>query len=88
MMLAAAFATVSCEKEAGLSEQVSSLMTINAVAEGVGAPTKAEMAYKYDVLWSASDKIYVTDRTNNDTFSLSAGAASGGCRQKQNSMPF
>lgn len=85
MMLAAAFATVSCEKEAALTEPVSGLMTINAVAEGVGTPTKAEMAYKYDVLWSASDKIFVTDGTNSDTFTLTSGqGTTAGTFQKDN----
>lgn len=75
IMLAALFATASCQKEQNSPERkASDPMVINAVAEGVGIPTKTEMAYKYDVLWSENDKIHVTDGNSADTFTLSAGA--------------
>ena len=50
-------------------------MTISAEAEGLNTPTKTEMIFKYDVAWSANDKIYVKDASgNHDTFSLVEGA--------------
>ena len=61
----------SCQKDTN-PEPVAGGMTINAVSDEIG--TKAEMAYKYDVLWSKNDLIYVTDGTSGDEFKLSAGA--------------
>lgn len=63
----------SCQKEAEPDIKSFEPMTINAVSEGIGTATKTEMAYKYDILWSEDDQIYVTDGTSNDTFTLSAG---------------
>lgn len=74
MMLLAASAMVSCEKEPGSGEKWSGPLTINAVAEKVGAGTKAELALKYDVLWSESDQIYVTGEGGGDYFTLVDGA--------------
>ena len=76
MTLAAALAAVSCQKEAGLQEQTAGRMTITAVAEQVTTPglTKAEMAYKYDVLWQENDSICVKDATNTAIFKLVKGA--------------
>ena len=71
LALATAGLAASCQKEETV-EQGFTPMTINAVSEGIA--TKTEMAYKYDILWSENDKIYVTDGTSNDTFTLSAGA--------------
>ena len=73
--LAAALFAVSCQKETNPAQNVSGPMTISAVSEGLNTPTKTELAFKYDVLWSASDKIYVKDASgNHDTFTLQNGA--------------
>ena len=72
--LAAALFAVSCQKENNPVQNVSGPMTISAVSEGIGTATKTELAFKYDVLWSSTDKIYVVDgQGNNDTFSLQGG---------------
>ena len=72
--LAAALFAVSCQKDNTLVENVSGPMTISAVAEGLNSPTKTQMIFKYDVAWSANDKIYVVDgQGNHDTFSLQGG---------------
>jgi len=66
---AAALFAVSCQKETNPVQNESGQMTISAVSEGLNSPTKTELAFKYDVLWSASDKIYVKDASgNHDTF--------------------
>ena len=72
--LAAALFAVSCQKENNPVQNVSGPMTISAVSEGLNTPTKTELAFKYDVLWSSTDKIYVVDgQGNHDTFSLKEG---------------
>ena len=72
--LAAVLFAVSCQKEAEPEIKSFEPMTINAVSEGIGTPTKTEMIYKYDVAWSDNDRIYVTDGVANDSFTLTAGA--------------
>jgi hypothetical protein len=72
--LAAALFVVSCQKETNPAQNVSGPMTISAVSEGLNTPTKTEMIFKYDVAWSANDKIYVKDASgNHDTFTLQNG---------------
>ena len=73
LTLAAGIMAASCQKEAEPEIKSFKPMTINAVSEGIGTETKTEMAYKYDILWSENDQIYVTDGTANDTFTLSDG---------------
>lgn len=73
LALATAGLAASCQKEAQQDIKPFEPMTINAVSEGIGTATRTEMAYKYDILWSEADKIYVTDGTSNDTFTLSDG---------------
>ena len=71
---AAALFAVSCQKETNPAQNVSGPMTISAVSEGLNTPTKTEMIFKYDVAWSANDKIYVKDASgNHDTFTLQNG---------------
>ena len=78
MALATAFGATSCQSDEELpqapQEPTNGAMVINAVTEGIGAGTRATMAYKYDVLWSQSDQIYVKNSTNNATFTLTEGA--------------
>lgn len=72
---AAALFAVSCQKETNPAQNVSGPMTISAVSEGLNTPTKTELAFKYDVLWSFTDKIYVVDgQDHNGTFKLEKGA--------------
>lgn len=76
-VLAASFCAVSCLQEQDFKEspidENYTPMTINAVAEPI-VSTKTEMVYKYDIVWSENDKIYVTDGTAGDTFTLTDGA--------------
>lgn len=72
---AAALFAVSCQKETNPAQNVSGPMTISAVSEGLNTPTKTELAFKYDVLWSFTDKIHVVDgQDHNGTFKLEKGA--------------
>ena len=66
----------SCKKveENIPSEEISGGAVITAVAGQLGAGTKVEMAYRYDLLWQTDDQIYVTDGHANDTFTLIDGA--------------
>ena len=73
LTLAAGILAASCQKEAEPESKSFEPMIINAVSEGIGTATKTEMAYKYDILWSEDDQIYVTDGTSYDTFTLSGG---------------
>ena len=74
MALATAFAATSCQSDEELTQQPTGKpMVINAVAEGIGTGVRATMAYKYDILWSEKDQIYVKNSTNNATFTLTAG---------------
>ena len=73
LALAAGILAASCQKEAEPEFKSFGPMTINAVSEGIGTATKTEMAYKYDILWSENDQIYVTNGTSNDIFTLSYG---------------
>ena len=74
MALAATFTATSCQSDEELPLQPTGKpMVINAVAEGIGTGTRATMAYKYDILWSENDQIYVTHSTNNATFTLKSG---------------
>ncbi len=79
MALATAYAVTSCQSEEELPQQPTDpqtdrLMVINAVAEGIGTGTRAEMKYKYDIVWSESDEIYVAGNSKNATFTLTGGA--------------
>ena len=76
LTFAVAVFTASCQKE-NISEQIAEYtpMTINAVANGIDIPaTKTSLAFKFDVNWNESDKIYVTDGSNSNAFTLSGGA--------------
>ena len=76
MALATALAATSCQSDEELAQQSTNKpMVINAVAEGIGTKSRAEMAYKYDILWSENDKIHVADNSSNSaTFTLQSGA--------------
>ena len=74
MALAAAFAATSCQNDEEFTQQPTNKpMVINAVAEGIGTGTRAEMKYKYDIVWSESDQIYVMSSTDHETFTLKTG---------------
>ena len=67
-VLAAVLLAVSCRKDYGTGP-----MTICAESEVIGM-TKTDMSYWCEVLWSAGDRIFVTDGANLGTFSLTDGA--------------
>ncbi|MDO4824225.1 MAG: hypothetical protein Q4A08_08680 [Bacteroidales bacterium] len=74
MALAAAFVATSCQNDEEFAQQPTNKpMVINAVAEGIGTGTRATMAYKYDILWSENDEIYVKSSEENATFTLTTG---------------
>lgn len=78
LTLAAAAVAVSCQEEiepnVNSGDSTFGQMTIKAVAEGIGNATKAEMAYKYDVLWNDGDQICVKDASESAIFTLTDGA--------------
>ena len=72
----AALTAVSCQKEAVKEAETTPMgegMTISAVSEGIGAETKVEMAYKYDLLWQKDDEILVKKGTTEAIFKLQSG---------------
>lgn len=64
-------AAASCNK---IEENIPALgRTVITGIAGIGSDTKADMAYYYEVVWRENDKIYVTNGTDDDTFTLSGG---------------
>ena len=87
--LAAAFAATSCQSDEEFTQQPTNKpMVINAVAEGIGTGTRATMAYKYDILWSEDDEIYVISSTDHATFTLKTGQGTTNGTFECNSSPF
>lgn len=74
-ILAAAIASVSCQKESGRTgRSENGLTVINAVAEAVdGASSKVEMAPRYIVLWQDKDEILVRNDSKTAIFTLAGG---------------
>lgn len=76
-VFAAALFAVSCQKENGPASDSGAAeftpMTICAESEGIGVDVKAEMAYKYDLLWQENDEIIVKNASNSATFTLAGG---------------
>lgn len=73
----AALTAVSCQKEAMKEAEITPTgegMTISAVTEGIGADVKADLAYKYDVIWRTGDKICVKNSEKSVEFTLVNGA--------------
>lgn len=70
LLFGSAFLLSSCHKEN--TEEYGAPMTILAESAGIG--TKADMAYKYDILWNESDQIYVKGGIGRDRFNLVEGA--------------
>ena len=73
----AALTAVSCQKEAMKEAETTPTgegMTISAVTEGIGADVKADLAYKYDVIWRTGDKICVKNSEKKSVeFTLTGG---------------
>ena len=89
MALATAFAATSCQSDEEPTLQLTGKpMVINAVAEGIGTGTRATMAYKYDILWSEKDTIYVTGNSKNATFTLKSGNGTTNGTFECQSSPF
>ena len=89
MALAATFAATSCQSDEEFTQQPTNKpMVINAVAEGIGTVTRATMAYKYDILWSENDQIYVTGYSKNATFTLKPGQGTTNGTFECQSSPF
>ena len=74
MAVALMFAT-SCNKieDNTLSLERKGRIVINGVAESIGGTTKAYNEYCYNVKWNKNDKIWVTNGTKDDTFTLTGG---------------
>ena len=89
MALAAAFTATSCQSDEEFAQQPTGKpMVINAVAEGIGTKTRATMAYKYDILWSEGDQIYVKNSASNATFTLTTGQGTTNGTFACQSSPF
>ena len=89
MALAATFAATSCQSDEEPTLQLTGKpMVINAVAEGIGTGTRATMAYKYDILWSTNDQIYVKNSAKNATFTLKSGENTTNGTFECQSSPF
>ena len=88
MALAATFAATSCQSDEEFAQPAGKPMVINAVAEGIGTGTRATMAYKYDILWSEDDEIYVMSSTDHATFTLKTGQGTTNGTFECNSSPF
>lgn len=76
LVFAAALMAVSCQKEAMKEAETTPTgegMTISAVTEGIGAAAKADLAYKYDVIWKMGDEICVRNSQKSVRFTLVAG---------------
>ena len=75
MSLVTAFVATSCQNDEGPTPGAGTIpIVINAVAESIGTKSRAEMACKYDVLWSENDDICVKSSTQSATFTLAEGA--------------
>ena len=74
-MSAALIFAASCNKVElnNTSAEGDGRVTFTAIAESIGGGTKAHNQYSYDVLWDRDDKIFVTDGTHSNTFTLGAG---------------
>ena len=76
LAFAAALTAVSCQKEDVKEAETTPMgegMTISAVSEGIGADVKADLAYKYDVIWRTGDKICVKNSEKSVEFTLTDG---------------
>ena len=72
----AALTAASCQKETPKEAETTPKrkgMTISAVSEGIGTGVKAELAYKYDVLWNQDDQIRVKNTEKSVDFTLVNG---------------
>lgn len=80
MMLAALIAATSCVNEIvepDVQNDEPARLTLSAIAEEIDQATKAEMSYKFDILWNEGDKIVARQLSNLriiDRFTLSEGA--------------
>lgn len=77
-LIAAIASAASChkieeKKTEGINRDVS---VINAVAVAVGSDTKSHSAICYEVNWDENDRLFVTDGTVADHFSIVSGAGS------------
>lgn len=76
LAFAAALTAVSCQKEAVKEAETTPTgegMTISAVSEGIGVAAKADLAYKYDVIWRKLDRICVKNSEKSVEFTLTDG---------------
>ena len=73
MVMALCLASSCKTEENPVTKENNGKTVITAVADQIGAGTKAEMAYRYDVLWQEDDQIYVKQGTTTDTFTLVDG---------------
>lgn len=74
-MAAVVLLAASCNKieENVFSVEGNGRTVINGVAEAIGGGTKAYNEYSYIVKWNEYDRIYVTNGTGYDTFTLTNG---------------
>lgn len=71
-VLAVALFAASCQKETEITPKEEG-MSISAISEGISVGTKADLAYKYDVIWRTGDEICVKNSVKNVGFTLTSG---------------
>lgn len=76
-IISALLLAASCNKieDSPIASEMTGRTVITAVVEAIGGDTKAHNRYCYDVLWDKGDKIYVTDGSKFNTFTVSDESA-------------
>lgn len=75
-MLAMGIMATSCQKDDDHEVKSSVPMTIHAFCQELKSATRAAVVDRYDIVWSANDKLFVMDGVtgvSNDTFTLISG---------------
>ena len=73
MVMALCLASSCKTEENPVAQENNGGTVITAVADQIGSATKVEMAYFYEALWQAGDRIHVKQGQTTDTFSLVSG---------------
>lgn len=88
LVILCAMIAVCCTKDENTKEYPP--LVINAEMRGLDASAKAEMKYRYSVIWQKNDRIIVKGSAGSDTFTLQSGdgTANGVFRQDGSSVHF
>ena len=94
ILLCVTFFVASCQKEPKSEDNTKGdsggALVIDAIANALEMSTKANTAYRYDILWEENDKILVKGQGGSDTFTLQEGAGTtkGTFRQDNSTVSF